>query len=59
MSGRPLAITQKQIYAILKGAQKAGIHLKIKFRDGEWVFITDEEDGTPSPPPKKEPNFDI
>jgi hypothetical protein len=61
MTGKPLAVTQKQVTAILKGAAKAGLHLKIKAREGEVVFITDEENGEPSPSPlpKKEPNFDI
>lgn len=62
MTGKPLAVTQKQITAILKGAAKAGLHLKIKARDGEVIFITEEDDGSPSPeiqPTKKRPSFDI
>jgi hypothetical protein len=62
MTGKPLAVTQKQITAILKGAAKAGLHLKIKAREGEVVFITDEENGEPAPeipPVKKRPSFDI
>jgi hypothetical protein len=59
MSGKPLAVTQKQVTAILKGAEKAGVRLRIKAREGEVIFITDEDDGAPVPPPKKEPSFDI
>ena len=62
MPDKPLAISQKQITAILKGAARAGVRLRIKARDGEVIFITDEEDGSPSPelvPVKKRPSFDI
>jgi hypothetical protein len=59
MPNRPLAVTQKQIVAILKAAQKTGVRLKIKAREGEVVFIADEDDGAPVPPPKKEPSFDL
>jgi hypothetical protein len=57
MSNR-LAVTQKQITAILKGAAKAGVHLKIKAREGEVIFIPETNEITPAMPPKKEPSFD-
>jgi hypothetical protein len=59
MTAKPLAITQRQVVAILKGAAKAGVRLRIKAREGEVIFITDEEDSSPAPPPKKEPSFDM
>jgi hypothetical protein len=59
MAPKPLAVTQRQITAILKGAEKAGVRLRIKAREGEVIFITDEDTGEPSAPPKKEPSFDL
>lgn len=59
MTAKPLAVSQKQIVAILKGAAKAGMRLRIKAREGEVIFIADEENGAPEQPPKKEPSFDI
>jgi hypothetical protein len=52
MTGKPLAVTQKQITAILKGAAKAGVELRIKAREGEVVFVPKKDEVEPEPPKK-------
>jgi hypothetical protein len=62
MTGKPLAVTQKQITAILKGAAKAGVHLSIIAREGEVEFVVAKEDELPLSeilPARKGPSFDI
>lgn len=54
---RRLPATQKQIVAILKGAKKAGVRLKITARLDEVVFTQDEENSE-QPSSRREPNFD-
>jgi len=54
MTGKPLAITQKQVTAILKGAAKAGVNLKIKAREGEVVFVKEDDEAVEKKPPPPE-----
>jgi hypothetical protein len=56
---KPLAVTQKQVVAILKGAEKAGVRLSIKAVNGAVIFIKDEETGEPPAPVRKKPKIDL
>jgi hypothetical protein len=66
MPPKPLAVTQKQVTAILKGAAKAGVKLEIKAVNGTVYFnVTDDGEQRHSrepdfsPTPRKKPNFDL
>lgn len=49
MGARPLTITQRQVTAILKGAEKAGVHLEVRAESGVVRFVPVEkrENGEP------------